>query len=88
MTNVWKLVLDEDALNVLLSCRSSDRRKLIASLEGLKKNPYQDGDFLEHDDTGRPLQVKVCGGVLVTWWLDSYVSELRVIEIERIRLGR
>lgn len=79
----WKLGVDEEALSRLLACRAADRRKLLAALESLKKEPDQGGDFVERDDTGRPLQVKVFSSFLLTWWLDSYVSELRVVEIER-----
>ena len=86
MSAAWKLVLDEEALNVLLSARAPERRKLLHELEDLKKNPYQSGDFVEHDDRGQPLQVKVFANHLVTWWLDSLVTELRVVEIERVRL--
>jgi hypothetical protein len=46
----WKLVLDEEALHVLLSCRFAERRKLLVSLESLKKNPSQSGTFVEDDD--------------------------------------
>jgi len=84
----WKLVLDEEALQLLLSCRLADRRKLLASLERLKRNPHQSGDFAEHDDTGRPLEVKVFGNFLITYWRDQLVQELRVVEIERIRSSR
>lgn len=86
MSNAWKLVLDEEALSFLLACRFAERRKLLAALESLKKNPYQPGDFIEQDDVGRPLDVRVFGSYLVTFWRDSFVKELRVIEIERVRL--
>ena len=88
MREAWKLVLDEGALHVLLSCRFADRRKLLTSLQNLKQNPYQSGDFVEHDDTGRPLDVKVFGAFLITYWRDNFVKERRVVEIERVRIGR
>ena len=81
-------MLDEEALHLLLSCRFADRRKLLTSLESLKKNPYQSGNFVEHDDTNRPLDVKVFGSFLITYWRDSFVKELRVVEIERIPTRR
>ena len=85
MTPDWKLVLDEEALSLLLASRAGDRRKLLAALGSLKANPSQPGDFTEKDDTGRSLQVKIFGTFLVTYWLDSYVAEVRVVEIERVR---
>ena len=57
-------------------------------MDGLKKNPYQPGDFIEHDDVGRPLDVKVFGSFLLTYWRDALVKELRIVEIERVRINR
>jgi hypothetical protein len=86
VSKAWKIVLDEEALGFLLACRIAERRKLFTALESLKKNPYQPGDFIEQDDVGRPLDVKVFGSYLITFWRDSFVNELRVVEIERVRL--
>ena len=85
MSNDWNLVLDEDAISQLLAARAVDRRRLLAVLQNLKQDPYQAGDFIELDDTGRTLQVKLFGAYSVTWWPDSFVKEIRVVVIERIR---
>lgn len=85
MSSDWNLVLDEDAISQLLAARAVERRKLLAALQSLKADPYQTGDFVESDDTGRPLQVKLFVSHLVTWWPDSLVKEIRVVAIEKIR---
>jgi hypothetical protein len=82
----WKLVLDEDALTALLSCRSAERKFLLASLASLRDNPYQSGDFEERDDTDRPLQVKLFRQFLITSWADHSSKEMRVLAIERVRV--
>ncbi len=88
MSKAWKVVLDEEVLSVLLAARFAERKKLLAALESLKKNPYQQGDFVEHDEVDRPLDVKVFGVFLLTYWRDNLVKELRVVEIERVRMDR
>jgi hypothetical protein len=37
---------------------------------------------------GRPLDVKIFGSFLITYWRDNFVKELRVVEIERISISR
>jgi len=81
----YKLVLDEQALSTLLACRSAERLNLLQSLQSLKRDPLQKGDYIERDDTGHDIQVKVFGHYLLSYWLDGPVSELRVVDIERIR---
>ena len=85
MNEGWNLVLDEEAVAQLLAARGGDRRKLLAALEDLKHDPFQSGDFTESDDTGRALQVKLFGVFAVTWWPDSFVKEIRVVVVERVR---
>jgi hypothetical protein len=41
-----------------------------------------EGDFVETDDTGRPLQVKLHGKHLITYWPDHAVKEIRIVAIE------
>jgi len=81
----WKLVLDEEVLSLLLACRAPERRQLLQALDVLRLNPFQRGDYTEKDNTSRELQVKVFGRFLISYWPDSFVSELRIVDIERIR---
>ncbi|MHB8523856.1 MAG: hypothetical protein ACYDH9_24295 [Limisphaerales bacterium] len=85
MSGEWRLVFDEDAFEYLLSRRARERNLLIAFLEKLKVDPYQEGEYTVEDDSGRPLQVKGFQPYLITYWLDHSVKEVRVLDIERIR---
>jgi hypothetical protein len=44
----------------------------------------QKGDFEGKDATGRPIQIKVAGSFLISFWPDAFVRELRIINIEWI----
>ncbi len=84
MTPKWQYVLNETSLQFLLSRRLRERDQLIQALENLARNPTQQGDWEAKEATGRPIQVKRIGHFLISYWADSFVKELRLINIEWI----
>jgi hypothetical protein len=84
VTEGWQFVLNESSVGFLLNCRLRQREALLKILQELLENPCQPGDYEARDSTGRPVQIKLAGGCFITYWLDNYVKELRVIKIERV----
>ena len=82
MSRAWKVVVNDAAVEFLLSCRAPARRTLLGFMDKLRNNPQLAGDFVESDDTDRALQVKLHGQFLITFWADHAVQELRIVEIE------
>jgi len=54
----------------------------------LAKAPSSSGDFQEIDDSGRQHESKVIEDMIVTWWVDQAVREIRIVEVEPIEPGR
>jgi len=81
----WKLVLDEVAFQVFVSSRVTERRRLLAAFEDLRADPHRQPDYHTKDTTGRTLSVWANPPFLITYWLDAYVSEVRIVDIQRIR---
>ena len=81
----WKLVLDEAAFHCFVSSRAVERRKLLAAFEELRADPQRHADYRTSDATGRKLDVWAKRPFLITYWLDSFVSEVRIVNIQRIR---
>lgn len=79
----WSFVLNQSSVEVLLETRRTERIRLIEFFRALSEDPCQQGDFEAFDDTGRPIQIKVVGRFLVTYWADQSCRELRVLQIER-----
>ncbi len=84
MNDAWRLVLDEDAFQFVLTRRLRERLVLFKALDSLKADPYQEGDFKIADRSGRTLCVRRARPFLVTYWLDAFVREVRVVEIELV----
>jgi hypothetical protein len=81
----WRLVLDEEAFHHLLAGPARDRRQLLSACEDLKRSPHRPPDYEITDATGRLLSVRAAPPFLLTYWLDSCVSEVRVVDIQRVR---
>lgn len=84
MKTEWQFVLNETSVSFLLACRPAERRRLLRVLDDLARDPYQMGNHEARDDSGRTIQVKTAGRLLISFWADSGPKELRVINIERV----
>lgn len=84
MNDDWRLVFDEDAFQFVLTRRLRERLLLFKTLDSLRTDPYQVGDFELADSTGRELFVRRARPFLVTYWLDALVKEVRVVNIELV----
>lgn len=84
MRGGWQYVLNETSLQFLLGCRLRERGQIIDALDELARNPTQRGDWVAKDETGRSIQIKRVGRFLLSYWADSFVKELRVINIESV----
>jgi hypothetical protein len=81
----WKLVLDEAAFQFFNGLRAAERRKALDAFEQLKRDPNRQHDFGIRDVTGRFLSVLAVRPFLITYWLDDFVLEVRVVDIQRVR---
>jgi hypothetical protein len=81
----WKLVIDEAAFQFFVSTRAGERRNLLAAFEQLRAEPQRPADYHTADATGRALAVWAHRPFLITYWLDAFVSEIRIVDIQRIR---
>jgi len=80
----WKLVLDEAAFQYFVSIPPGERRKLLLAFDQLRTDPNRHPDYLSKDSTGRALNVFASRPFLITYWLDAFVSEVRVVNIQKI----
>lgn len=70
------------ALDALVNAGRSQRRRAIGAVERLCLHPHQAGDCTIDDIVGRECQVLMQDGVLLTYWVDDAVCEIRIIAIE------
>ena len=82
----WKVVLDEDAFHFFLGRRPQERHRLLKIFNQLRNDPYQKSSYSAKDPTGRDLSVSVAEPFLITFWLDAAVSEVRIVNVQKVKL--
>ena len=84
MSDRWELVFHGEAVEMMMSARLRDKRVLEKVFNALETNPYRETDYEEKDETGRSLGVILVGRWAVTYWLDHFVREIRIVKLEEV----
>ena len=83
----YRLSAELGVIELIHSVKTRDRTAILEGLRYLVKNPNTEGDWQTRDSGGREIEVKIFGHWQITYWLDSPVWELRVVEVRRISLS-
>ena len=59
------------------------RRRIMDFIYSLRDSPYTAGDFSDKDASLRMRQVKVIGDYAITYWVDSPVKAVMVVDVRR-----
>ncbi len=70
-------------MKLLLGLRGAERELMFRQLERLINDPFQRPDAYRMGAEGRKYSIKYIAGYRVAYWLDAFVKEFRVVEIER-----
>jgi hypothetical protein len=62
--------------------KGRQRTQLLKFIRNLGVNPFQKGDYQNHDGVGRALEVKIIGAHAVTFWADHSAKEIKVIQVQ------
>ena len=81
----YRYVIDCDVAEILLRLPVRQREELIRAFRLLASDPFQQGESLFKDLTGRDIQKKRFGRWVVSFWADHAVKELRIVGIQARR---
>ena len=84
MKDDWELVFHQQAFDVIATARGRQKKYLSRALEALLAHPYRTPDYQEKDKTGRSLSVLLAGPWAITFWLDHFVKEIRIVSVEKV----
>jgi hypothetical protein len=76
--------LGDEAVRVFTGLSAKQRGKVMRELDHLARFPAQKGDFHETGASGRTYEVKLCGDLLLTWWVDHAAREVRLVRLELV----
>lgn len=80
----YEFWLSPEASRSLLGSERRIRLKLEQVLERLSNTPFAPPDFKERSPAGRVYDVKCFDDIIVTYWIDHAVKEVRIIRLEVI----
>jgi hypothetical protein len=84
MNSDWELVYHDRVVEMLAIAKGHQKAALARAFTALRQDPYRVPDYSERDATGRTLSVMTCGEWAVSYWLDHFVREIRVVSLEDV----
>lgn len=83
----YRIFVRLEASEILRTIRGNQRSSVVAFIDSLSGDPDKTGDYSEHDETGRLLEIKVIGSFAITYWADHAVAEVKVVDMRRADLA-
>jgi hypothetical protein len=81
MSSQDAFVVDDSVMAFFNERSKREREELLRIFKSLADDPYQRGDWRQKAKSGRDLQVKRFGKWLLTFWLDSPVLEVKIVDV-------
>jgi hypothetical protein len=80
----YEPVLSGKASSYFVTLPKRKQRRLLELLYRLASFPGQLGDYESIDETGRKVQHLEAGPLVISFWADNSVRELRITDIEEL----
>lgn len=81
MVSPYTIYLRKPVHQSLNKINKTKKRKIEAFIESLSNDPFNEGDFLETDSTGRTIFTVIVEGYAVTYFSDHAVAEVKILEL-------
>lgn len=78
----YDYALGAEAVHAFTARGVRERERLLQIFDGLAQRPFEPDDFREPGLSGREYEVKLFDNLLVTWWVDHAVREVRIVRLE------
>jgi hypothetical protein len=80
----FQAVFSRTAMEFVIGAGDAEMAEVERWINRIERAPHSRGDFVERDADGRTLEVVALDHVVITYWLDEAVREVRVVQIEAI----
>jgi len=79
---LYSVYVASSVAEFLLGLKSKERNQLLRFFEKLRSDPFLEGDYVEHDDVGRQIQVLLVGRLAICFWSDHAVKEVKILDVK------
>jgi hypothetical protein len=80
----YSYALGDEAVRAFTTLNVRRRGKLLRAFDLLARVPAGHGDFQEFGESGHIYEIKLIDDMIITWWVDDAVREIRILRIERV----
>jgi hypothetical protein len=77
----FRLLIDLDVVDFMQSLARSRRARFFAHFRQIREHPERHSDFVEHDDTGRRVDVSVLDGFAIYYWIDHADQHVKILKL-------
>lgn len=77
----YRVFIAAEVIAFLKTCPHREQLLITRLFEELAGDPFRDGEYVERDDTSRPIQVKIIGRYAVFFWADHPVKEVKIVDL-------
>ncbi len=84
MNSGYELVMQSSSVEVLMGCSRNTRQQLMQELSRLKDNPFDKGERVIRDLSGRDHQVHMVRSWEIVYWADHAVKEVRITRLRKV----
>jgi hypothetical protein len=81
MTPTYRVFVAADVIATLRKCSPLEKREITWLFDELAQNPFRNGDYIDQDPVGRPVQVILIGNRALCYWADHAVKEVKIIDL-------
>jgi hypothetical protein len=76
---LYRVFLAKEIVAQLRDCKRLEREVMTRFFDEIADDPFRQGDFVELDDVGREIHVKLVGRYALYFWSDHAVKEIKVV---------
>jgi hypothetical protein len=77
----YGLLIDYDVIEFLEALPRRERLLLRNRFVAIRTQPREHSDYSEPDDTGRPIDIHICGRFAIKYWEDHADRHIKILEV-------
>jgi len=77
----YRPFVDLEVISTLSALPAKNRKRLLHHLPSLRSAPDRLSDYFEHDAIGRRVEISICSGHAVHYWIDFADRHIKVLAI-------
>ena len=77
----YRLFVDLEVIATLSSLPSKTRKHILEHLPRIRSSPDRLSDYHEHDAVGRRVEIAICSGFAIHYWIDFADRHIKILAV-------